>query len=215
MKPPMRKSLIYIFLFLASWTAVHAQPGDFKPVADMAGFKKKFSEELAKIKTIQSQFTQEKNLSMLQEKIVSEGKFWFKASDKIRIEYDRPFKYLMIINGSNVSIRDEQKQTQTNTDSNKLFQQVNRILVDCLRGTILDNKDFQHQVFENDKHYFLRMTPVSKTLKQFFKTIELTVDKSDATVVSIDLQEPGGDNTKMIFTNRKLNEKLDDQVFTN
>lgn len=208
----MRKTLVYIFLCV-SWMSVHAQ-SEFKPVSDVAGFKKKLSEELTKLKTIQSSFTQEKNLSMLQEKILSEGKFWFKASDKVRIEYTKPFKYVMIINGNNVTIRDEQKETHSNTDSNKLFQQVNRILVDCVRGTILDNKDFQHQVFENDKRYLLKMTPVSKTLKQFFKTIELTIDKSDATVVSIDLQEPGGDNTLMTFTNKKLNETLDDQVFT-
>jgi outer membrane lipoprotein-sorting protein len=193
--------------------SVYSQSKDFKRVADVAAFKKKLAEELAKIKTIQSSFTQEKNLALLQEKIVSEGKFWFEVTNKIRIEYEKPFRYLMIINGSNMIIRDGQKETRSNTDSNKLFQQINRILVDCVRGTILDNKDFSHEVLENDRYYLLKMTPVSKVLKQFFKVIDLTIDKSDATVVSIDLVEPGGDNTLMTFTNKKLNEKLDDQIF--
>jgi outer membrane lipoprotein-sorting protein len=206
----MFKAALQILLSVVLCTT---QQKDFTPVADIVAFKKKLSEELTKIKTIQSTFTQEKNLSMLQEKITSEGKFWFQASNKVRIEYEKPFRYVMIINGNEVIIRDGQKETRSNSDSNKLFQQVNRILVDCVRGTILDNKDFKHQVFENDKRYLLRMTPVSKSLKQFFQTIDLTIDKNDATVVSIDMLEPGGDNTLMIFANKKINEKLDEQVF--
>jgi outer membrane lipoprotein-sorting protein len=209
----MFKLSVQILWLLVLPIGLYAQPKDFKPIADVASFKRDLAEELTKIKTIQSSFTQEKNLAMLQEKITSEGKFWFQSTNKVRIQYEKPFRYLMIINGSEVTIRDEKKETKSNTDSNKLFQQINRILVDCVRGTILDNKDFQHQVFENDKHYLLRMTPVSKTLKQFFKTIELTIDKSDATVFSIDMLEPGGDNTLMIFTNKKINEKLDEQIF--
>lgn len=212
----MSKNLLQILFLVGGLVlsnVVYSQTKDFKPVADVPAFKKKFSQELAKIKTIQSSFTQEKNLTVLQEKIVSEGKFSFAATDKVRIEYQKPFSYLMIINGNDVIIKDGQKETHSNASSNKLFKQINTILVDCVRGTILDNKDFSHQILENNKAYLLKMTPVSKTLKQFFKVIDLTIDKSDATVLSIDLIEPGGDNTRMTFTNKKLNEKLDDQLF--
>jgi hypothetical protein len=38
----------------------------------------KFATASQKINSVQSDFVQEKNLSMLSEKIVSKGKFWFK-----------------------------------------------------------------------------------------------------------------------------------------
>jgi outer membrane lipoprotein-sorting protein len=111
-------------------------------------------------------------------------------------------------------VRDDQKENKINTSSNKLFQQVNRIVLDCVQGTILDSKDFSVRVFENDHAFLLEMTPSSRALREFFQTIVLTVDKKDHAVKSIKMNEPLGDTTTIIFTDKKLNEPVADAVFT-
>ena len=119
----------------------------------------------------------------------------------------------MVMNGDKMLVRDNEKENKINVKSNKLFQQVNRIMIDCVQGTILDSKDFTTKVFENDKTYLLEMTPTSKSLREFFETIVLTVEKSDYSVKSIEMNEPAGDKTTISFKNKKINETVPDAVF--
>ena len=211
----MRKYFI-LFVGVILSTLCHttfAQYPGFKPVSDLSAFKKQFASESAKVKSITSDFTQEKTLMALTEKITSLGKFWFKRENRVRIEYVRPFTYLMVMNGDKMLVKDNEKESKINVKSNKLFQQVNRIMIDCVQGTILESKDFTTKVFEDDKVYLLEMTPTSKSLRQFFQTIMLTVEKKDYSVKSIEMNEPAGDKTIIAFKNKILNEQVADAVF--
>src|SRR5687768_12392193 len=204
---------VWMFLVLIAGAAQAQQYAGYKPVADLPAFKQRFAAESQKVQTITADFTQEKVLTALTEKITSYGKFWFKRSNRVRIDYTRPFTYRMVMNGDKMLVRDEQKENRINVRSNKLFQQVNRIMIDCVQGTILDSKDFTSKVFEDDKVYLLEMTPASKSLREFFQTILLTVDKSDYSVKSIEMNEPAGDKTIISFKNKRLNEQVADAVF--
>ena len=202
-----------IVLMLVTVTLANAQPTGYKSVDNLMEFKTKFAEEGKKVSTISSNFIQEKNLSVLEEKIISEGKFWYKKERKVRLEYQKPFRYLMMMSGDQMVIRDEQKETKISTHSNKLFQQINRIIMDCVNGSILENKDFTSHVYQNDKVYLLEMTPTSKGMKDFFEAIQVSVDKKDWSVTGITLNEPGGDNTVIRFSDKVFNEKLNDSLF--
>lgn len=200
------------FFMLLSIPTLAQYPG-YRAVSDLPSFKKQFKTGSAAVLSIHSNFTQEKILTALTEKITSTGKFWFKRSNKVRIEYIKPFVYLMVMNGDKMLVRDDQKENRINVKSNKLFQQVNRIMIDCVQGTILDSKDFATTVFENDNVYLLEMTPSSKALREFFQTIVLTVEKKDYSANSIEMNEPSGDKTTILFTDKKLNTQISDAVF--
>jgi outer membrane lipoprotein-sorting protein len=190
-----------------------AQYAGFKPVPDISAFKQQFTETAQKTTSIKSDFVQEKNLSMLNDKIVSKGKFWFKKNNLVRIEYTSPFQYLMIMNDKNVFVKDGQKENKMSTRSSKLFQQINKITVDCIEGTALSNTDFNVRLFENAQAFLIEMAPQPKGLKEFFKTINITVSKKDYAVLKIDMIEPGGDNTAISFSNRELNTAIPDAIF--
>lgn len=206
------RSLI-LFLWLAPLNLL-AQYNNFTEISDISGFKKKFNEESAKIKSISSNFEQEKELTILSEKIISKGEFRFKRENKIRIEYLDPFYYLMIINGDKMIIKDDQNETTMNVRSNKLFQQVNNIMVESVNGTIIDNEDFSVRIFEDASRYLMEMTPVDKTLKGFFNTILIYADKESFSVTQILMNESSGDTTLIKFVNRNLNAQLSDEIFT-
>ncbi|HEX9649895.1 MAG TPA: outer membrane lipoprotein carrier protein LolA [Cyclobacteriaceae bacterium] len=206
------RSLI-LFLWLAPLNLL-AQYNNFTEISDISGFKKKFNDESAKIKSISSNFEQEKELTILSEKIISKGEFRFKRENKIRIEYLDPFYYLMIINGDKMIIKDDQNETTMNVRSNKLFQQVNNIMVESVNGTIIDNEDFSVRIFEDASRYLMEMTPVDKTLKGFFNTILIYADKESFSVTQILMNESSGDTTLIKFVNRNLNAQLSDEIFT-
>jgi outer membrane lipoprotein-sorting protein len=206
-------SILSVFAIILWINTAEAQYPGYKPVTDLANFKKVFAAESAKVMSITSDFTQDKTLMALTEKISSSGKFWFKRANRVRIEYLKPFTYLMVMNGDKMLVRDNEKENKINVKSNKLFQQVNRIMIDCVQGTILDSRDFTTKVFEDNKVFLLEMTPTSKALREFFQTILLTVEKSDYSVKSIEMNEPAGDQTIITFRNKKLNEQVADAVF--
>lgn len=204
--------LTFVFLILLCNPVLGQYPG-YSAVTNMTSFREQFKTGSGTVLSIQSNFTQEKILTALTEKITSSGKFWFKRSNKVRIEYVKPFFYLMVLNGDKMLVRDDQKENRINVKSNKLFQQVNRIMMDCVQGTILNSKDFETKVFENEKTYLLEMTPSSKGLREFFQTVVLIVGKKDFAANSIEMNEPSGDKTTILFTDKKLNTEISDAVF--
>jgi outer membrane lipoprotein-sorting protein len=209
----MRKLFLIVALLFVG-ISLSAQYAGYFPVADPAKFKIDFSEATKKILSIQSDFVQEKNLSMLSEKITSKGKFWFKKENQVRMQYSQPYPYLMILNKDKVFIKDGQKENKISTRSNKLFQQINRIMIDCMQGTALNNPDFKTRVFENKTNSLIELTPVTKGLKELFKSIHVVVDRKDFSVASIEMLELSDDNTLFRFTNKELNAAVPDSLFT-
>jgi outer membrane lipoprotein-sorting protein len=208
----MRK-VILVLSILISGLSTKAQRAGYTPVADLAKFKEQFAVIAKKTETIKSDFVQEKNLSMLSEKIVSNGKFWFKKDNLLRMEYTKPYQYLMILNKDNMYIKDGNKENKVSTKSNKLFQQINKITIDCVQGTVFSNPDFITRIYESKSTYLVELSPVGKALKEFFKNINVIIDKSDYEVTTIEMNENSGDNTIIRFTNREINTIIPDAIF--
>lgn len=208
----MRRRFVFFVIIMMVGT-VQAQHNSYQPLTDVAAFKKKFAAEAVKISSISSNFKQEKTLTALTETITSQGTFNFKRTNKVKLEYKKPFSYVMLMNGDKMIVKDDGHENTVNLKSNKLFQQINRIVVDCIQGTILDSKDFTSKVFENQKEFLLEMTPTSKSLKGFFQTIILIVEKKDYSVDSIKMNEPSGDTTIITFTEKKINAPVPDEMF--
>ncbi len=209
----MRKLTLILLVFVLAISS-KAQFAGYTPVADLAKFKADFSAAALKTNSIKSDFVQEKNLSMLSEKIISKGKFWFKKESLVRMEYNQPYQYLMIINKDKVFVKDGQKENKISTRSNKLFQQINKIMIDCMQGTALSNPDFKTRVFENKNNSIVELIPQSKGMKGLFRSFNVVVDKKDFSVISIEMQEQSGDNTLIRFTNKELNAIIPDALFT-
>jgi outer membrane lipoprotein-sorting protein len=215
-KKPIKAKIFYAAMsVLATIVSAEttAQYAGYRPVTDVSDVKSAFTTGAAKINSLSSTFKQEKILSALEEKIVSNGDFRFKRPDKLRIEYTAPYAYLLIMNGDKIMVKDDQNVNLINAKSNKLFQQVNRIMIDCIKGTILDSKDFSVKLFEDGNNYLVELTPVSRALRDFFATIVMIVEKDDYSVRRIDMNEPSGDQTIMTFNKKEINTPLADAVF--
>lgn len=205
---------ILIALFTCCFFFTHAQPSGFAALKDLAGFKQKFAASSQQLINLESDFVQTKNLSMLKDKIVSKGKFYYKKNNKVRIEYFKPYSYLMIINQNTMLVKDEQKKSNYNTRSNKIMQSINNIMLDCMSGNVYNNKEFSTQVFENNKEYFLSLTPTTSTMKKMFSRIEVSLNKTNFQVARLNMIENGGDNTVMVFSNQNTTKNLDEILFS-
>jgi hypothetical protein len=77
-------SVLLTVLLLSPLVSV-AQYSGYSSIANLTDFKKEFAIQSSKINSIQSNFTQEKMLSALTEKITSHGNFRFKRQNKVKI----------------------------------------------------------------------------------------------------------------------------------
>lgn len=167
-----------------------------------------------KTQTIVSDFLQEKEMSMIKEKIISTGKFYFKKEKMLRWEYLQPFSYLIVIRNDQISIRDENKVNQFNVQSNKVFREINRVILGSIRGTLVsDEQNFHASFFSNATTWMVKLKPLSPKLRESLSGIVICFDRKDCSVDRIEMIEPGGDCTKINFMDKKLNQPIADEKF--
>lgn len=208
----LSKSILIIICFnFTLITSVNAQ--NYTPVKDVAGFKKLYAAKSTAMNTLRSDFVQEKSISMLKNKLISNGSFVFKKANKLRMEYSKPYPYIFVMNEDQITIKNDQKKSNVSVNSNKLFKMISQLTIDCVTGNILNSKDFDVDIFENDKVYSLVLIPNQEMVKSLFDEIDLLVSKSDFTVDRIDLKEISGDSTTLIFNNKNINSPVSDEAF--
>ena len=208
---PMRNTLFILFIF-TSGLLVQAQN---KPLdaATINKVKSGVADCAARTTTIFSDFTQEKEMSILNDKIITSGKFYFKKEKQLRWEYIHPFSYVITINGDEITIRNDGKISSFNSQSNKIFGEVNKIIIGSVRGTLLDDDTFSAFYSQSNGNFIVKLTPLSPRLKESLQEIIIHFNKKDFTVDRLEMIEQGGDFTKIYFTDKRINEPISDEKF--
>lgn len=206
--------LIFMMLFyFPALSALCQVPGT--PMKDIPGFKEKLVTMSDKVNTIESDFVQEKDLSILANKIVSQGRFCYKKDNNIRWEYLHPYRYLIIISNGKIFIKEDNNQKQYDIQSNKMFQEMNKFISGCIQGDILKNeKDYKVGYFEDDKSYYVSLVPISEKMREMLNEVRIWFSRNDLTVSRIVMMEAGGDYTKIDFTGKKLNTDIPLEKFS-
>ncbi|HXS36315.1 MAG TPA: outer membrane lipoprotein carrier protein LolA [Flavipsychrobacter sp.] len=208
----MNKFFLTLLLSISSFV-LYAQPKGYQPVNNLSAFQQSLTKSNAAVQTIMSDFVQTKNLSLLADKIKSKGKFYFKKENKVRIEYTTPYTYLLVMNGGQLMVKDEEKTSKINTRSSKTMQSVNRIIIDCMQGTVFHNTDFKVAAYENSQSYLLSLEPATDAMRKMFKKIDVYMNKKDFDVHKLTMTEQGGDFTDMDFINTQHNVALNENLF--
>lgn len=187
---------------------------DFAPLKDEVAFRKLFAEKSQEFITLKSDFIQEKSIYLLENHIISNGSFQYKRDGKLRMEYFKPYSYLFVLNNDKVMIKNNQKQTNINANSNKLFKLISQITVDCINGNILSSKQFKTSILENGNSYRITLIPKLKELNSLLSEIVILISKKDYTVETIEMKEVSNDFTLMTFSNKEINKPISDEVFS-
>ncbi len=208
----MRNALL--IFFLSCFTALAAaQPKGYSPLKNPDAFRHALQQANASKTSVTSDFIQTRHLSLLEDKIISKGQFFFKKENRIRIAYTEPYTYLLVMNGGEIMVQDEQKTSRINTRNSKVMQSVNRIIIDCMSGNVFRNADFSVAAWENSNSYLLSLTPATDAMKKMFDRIDVYLDRKDLDVTRLTMTETGGDFTNMDFKNIRHNTALNDALF--
>jgi len=187
---------------------------DYKAITNTTALQQTFSQKVASTTSIESNFTQVKKMKLLKEQLQSTGKFYYKKDQKVRIEYLKPFNYLVVLNKGQLFVKDNQgKGNKINTKNSKSMKAINQIMMDCMSGNIFNNTDFSVASSENTTSYLLKLTPKTADVKSMFQNIEVYFDKKNIQIQRLIMNENNGDQTDMKFKDIKTNLNLADALF--
>lgn len=184
-------------------------------VQEISNFKKQISEVSRVTNTINSDFVQYKHLDFLENDIESVGKMVYKSPNLVKWEYTKPYQYSVVFKNEQLLINDGGNKSKVDIGNNKLFKEINQMMVNSVKGDMFNNDEFTVAYFETPKFYRIVLTPMDKKLKNYIASFELMVNKKDAAVQEVKMVEPSQDYTRIVFSNRTLNAKVNDTVFTN
>ena len=103
----MNKVLLGIFLVLTTFV-LSAQ--NKIPIKNPSELKAKLKQQAKKTSSIIADFKQEKHLSFMKNPQLSEGVFYYEQADKLRWEQNTPFNYVLLINNTDIRIKDNGKE---------------------------------------------------------------------------------------------------------
>ncbi|GGG35517.1 LolA family protein [Bizionia arctica] len=204
------RNLVYFFLLL---TASIQSQTTMSP-SEAQALKTLVKAQALTTKTIYSNFTQYKHLDFLSNDIVTKGKLAFKTPNLVKWEYTDPYKYTVIFKNETIFINDEGKKNQVDMGSNKLFKELNGLIINSIKGDMFDDEAFDITYFKLDKTKQVHFIPKDKKSSKYISAFEITFnEKGD--VLEVKMIEPSGDFTKIVFSNKEINKPLADAIFTN
>lgn len=204
-----------LFLVLLAWFSLAASAQQ----AVSADESKKMIEQVCmaagKMTTLQCDFRQVKQLSLLKTAMVSQGKMYYKGGTLLRWEYVSPYTYTFILHDDKVMMKSGGKTDVVSVKSSRLFQQIARIMMNSVTGRSLsDTEDFSVVMYTVGEKWMARLTPKQRELMQFFDRVQLYIDPELQMVTTVELIEKGGDVTRITLSNVAKNVTISDAVFT-
>ena len=208
----------YIYCLLLFCTCISLKLSaqeELKPLASIPVFQERLKQEAANIRSIESDFTQEKYLDVFSEKVISKGRFYFKQDNMIRMDYSSPLNYLIIINGQKLKTVSEGKSNVVNLGSNPMMNEMKGMLSACMIGDLnAIGSSYKLEYFETPTLYVVKIQPTSKSVKAYISEIVISLDKKDMAVKTLRLSENEKDYTEYHFTNKKYNTLTSNEKFT-
>lgn len=205
-------SLIYILL-LGGSTLFAQVPEGFSYASDIESIRKNIMAVSDRTNTISSDFTQEKHLTMIDEVLVSDGKFLFKKENNVLWKYLSPINYSIVVKNNRFIINNGGKISEFDTESSKLFKEINKMIVMAIRGNFMGSNEFKSLFFENEEFYLARLTPNDEQLRKFLTTIDIYFDKNSYAVSRVKFIEAEDDYTMISFSNRRENIEISEAEF--
>ena len=209
------KKIIFISLFFAFSVGISAQAMKLATNQQKKEMIATITRVSASMKTMQCSFEQTKHLSIMNDKLVSKGKMFYKQSSQLRWQYVSPYAYTFIINGNKVMMQSSTKRNVIDVKSSRLFKSITQIMMNSVTGKSLSNSsDFKVRMFTGDGEWMAELTPVKKEMKQMFKVIKLYFNVKRGIVSTVEMVEKSGDNTVIELNNVQINKPVNESYFS-
>jgi outer membrane lipoprotein-sorting protein len=179
-----------------------------KPVANPRPILQDLQQKMSTLKSVDLDFTQERQLKLFTEPLKSEGVMLIGEPDRIRWETTAPFQSILLADQKSVA---QFEQTDGKWEKLKLgFPQMLQRVMDQM---VLMNQgklaaltaDFTITVATNSRLAVLTLVPKDANVRATLASLEVRMLPDFSATHEVVMHEPGGDFTRIIFTRERRN----------
>ena len=171
--------------------------------------------ESGKLTSVSARFTQLKDMRILARPLVSTGRFYFKAPDSVRWEYETPVQSILLMNEGLVR-RYTQGPKGLIEDAGAVLQAMNVMLSEIAlwsRGRFNESTSFAAEMKPTSESVIV-LIPRDEGLAKVITGIEVEfVPEKPGVISKITIREGSGGITTLQFSDVVINAPLNDSVF--
>jgi outer membrane lipoprotein carrier protein len=209
-KTMSRKVFYVVMIFLLSGVcppALKAQPLPLEEILT------KVQELYDRHEDFEASFVQVSLLKSLGKKQVAEGEVYFKKPGRMRWDYQKPVKQVIVSDGKNLwNYRPEDKQVVVSPMTNAFQGKVPSTFLAGIGNLKLDFQSRWAKEPSPGENYFLELTPreTQGSLEKLF----LQIDRKSFEILQAKIQDVMGNVTEINFSQIHFDKYLSDSLFT-
>lgn len=202
----MRIKSAAIILFLMSAISANAQD------SLLGQFEQEVKAKNENVTSIQCQFIQIQEISVLADAVSKKGNFYFSKPGKMLLSF-ADGDYIKITEKW-FEMKTGESLSSTRVSSNPMLKNLNSILSACVVGDFQQiAKGFKMNVEQADKEWIIAMIPQRGKAASGIAQIILHLDKKDMSLNVLKIEEKSGDYTMYKFFNKQFNKAIDSNLF--
>lgn len=164
--------------------------------------------------SLRARFVQTKHLSLLDEPLVSTGRFYFARPDRMRLDIEQPQPATVLINGRDISIpglQAQEKQAMANSPMASMFAELGSLFAGSPAAL---QKHFTVSAAPVGDAVELTLVPTAPAWQKLYKTIVLRFGGAPLVIRSMRLDDSLGDRLEIEMRDVERNPTLPDSLFT-
>lgn len=167
----------------------------------------------ADTQTISGEFVQVKHLNLLDEPLVSTGRFVFKRPDRMLLSIEQPQRTKLVIKGQDVQIPnlpERERRALGMAQAAAMFTQLGAIFTG---STAVLREGFEVAASEEDATIKVKLVPRQAAWKQMFQSIDIRFGGPDLLAQQIRLEDALGDSLEVTLRNMRRNIDVPESTF--
>ena len=213
----MQRALILLILFLfIPANYCYAEPSDIKThknlAPDLYEVLHRLEDKTSEIRTLKTEFVQEKELAVFKEKIILKGMIFLQKPELFAWHIIKPLSYSMVIKGDILSQWDENtKKTQKiSLSKNPAFQVAISQMKDWFSGKYTSMTEDYNIIILKRKPVSLKFIPGKNTMvSNVIDSVTVTFRDDERYIHQIYIKEKSSNSTLLTFVNTQLNTPLE------
>ena len=169
---------------------------------------------LNQIHSMECDFQQEREVSVLTEKGISRGKLYYIKDQVLLWQYNMPDHSGFLMQKEKITILDRTGNAIPDSGPGGLFGNIGRIILMGMSGDLMEkSEDFVPSYVDSEEYIHIRLTPVQRELRRLFTGLDLFFSKENYMIQTVVVHEAYGDKTTVRLGNYRINKPLDSSLF--
>lgn len=169
-------------------------------IVDEAAIRERIVSVSAKISSVEGDFVQTRQSSLLADAAVSKGHMEYRKPSFLRWVYLSPINMEFSMDGPDVALKIDGNPKPIGNQNRSIKEMTKMIIANIEGNSLVNDNLFKNKVRQENGDIVVVLYPQNSSLKKIWAELVLTYNPKDFTVRSFVMKEISGDITTIIFS---------------